>query len=50
MRLLTPFLGGALVSLAIPLALASRSYAQAGLTFPNPGVVCDTAGRVCYDS
>jgi hypothetical protein len=50
MRLHAPFLGGALVSLAIPLALALQSYARAGLTHPNPGVVCNTAGRRCQAS
>lgn len=50
MRLHPPFLGGALLSLAIPLAWTPEANAQAGLTFPKPGVVCDSAGPVCYDS
>ena len=44
------FFGGALLSLALPLVGTTGARAQAGLTYPNPGVVCDAAGPACYDS
>ena len=50
MRLPALSLGGALLALTLPVALAPQAGAQTGLTFPNPGVVCDPAGRTCYDS
>jgi hypothetical protein len=39
-----------LVVAVLPLLAASGAHAQGGLTFPAPGVVCDTVGRSCFDS
>lgn len=50
MRPTSLVLGGALLSVALPLLGHSAARAQAGLTYPNPGVVCDAAGPACYDS
>ena len=36
---------------ALPLVIGGASIAQpAGLSYPRPGVVCDSVGKVCYDS
>ncbi|MFM9046844.1 MAG: YcgJ family protein [Cyanobium sp.] len=48
MRLSALSVGGVL--LAVGLAGVPQANAQTGLTFPSPGVVCDQAGRACYDS
>jgi hypothetical protein len=41
----------ALVAVAIPLLAQGAAVAQPGnLVYPQPGVVCDSVGRVCYDS
>jgi hypothetical protein len=50
MRLLAFVRVSALVVAALPLLATAEARAQSGLTFPSPGVVCDTAGRSCYDS
>lgn len=41
-----------LTALAVlPLFSGSPAHSQAGgLSFPNPGVVCDSVGQTCYDS
>lgn len=50
MRSMSLVLGGAVLSVALPLLGPSGARAQAGLTYPNLGVVCDAAGPACYDS
>lgn len=40
-----------LLSAALPLLAQGVASAQpSGLAYPQPGVVCDSVGRVCYDS
>ena len=40
-----------LLSTTLPLVICSAALAQpAGLNYPRQGVVCDSAGRTCYDS
>ena len=40
-----------LLAATLPLVISSGALAQpAGLTYPRPGVVCDSVGKTCYDS
>ena len=40
-----------LLAATLPVVISSGALAQpAGLTYPRPGVVCDSVGQTCFDS